>query len=65
MSTTVTLDYVDNLRVSVALKVAAKELRENAERMANYPEFVNFAITHAESYERVILALDTARENLH
>ena len=37
MNTTVTLDYVDNLRVSVALKVAAKKLREDAERMANYP----------------------------
>ena len=62
LATVVTLDYTDNLRVSVALECAAKELREDAERMAHHPEFVNFAITHAESYERAILALDTARE---
>ena len=65
ITTVVALDYVDNLRVSVALEVAAKELREDAERMANYPEFVNFAIMHAESYERVILALDKARETIY
>ena len=65
LTTVVILDYVDNLRVSVALECAAKELREDAERMANYPEFVNFVIMHAESYDRVILALDKARENLN
>ena len=61
-TTTVILDYADNLAASVALTAAAKAAREDAETMARYPTFVGLAIREAERYERAVAALARARE---
>ena len=61
-TTTVILDYADNLAASAALTAAANAAREDAEAMARYPTFAGLAIRDAERYERAAAALDRARE---
>ena len=62
VTTTVILDYADNLFASAALTAAAKAAREDAETMADFPGFAKLAIREAERYERAAAALDRARE---
>ena len=62
VTTTVILDYTDNLFASAALAAAAKAARGDVETMADFPGFAGFAIREAERYERAAAALDRARE---
>ena len=62
VTTTVILDYADNLAASTALTAAAKAARKGAEAMVRYPASAGLAIRDAERYERAAAALDRARE---
>lgn len=62
MTTTVTVDYDDNLAAATRLGMVAADQRRNAEKVqALAPDVAEAFLLEAERLDRVAVALDAAR----